>query len=277
MNEAPIKYSVLMSVYKNDNPDYLRLALKSIYEDQSKKPDEIVIVFDGPLTAELYQVLDFFKKDKADIVKYYPQTSNQGLGEALRIGSEMCSGEYIFRMDSDDISHPLRFEKQIAYVESHPQIDVLGTDIAEFDSSLDEKMRIRSCPPNHDDIVKMGIRRNPMNHVSVCIKKSALISSGGYQTLLLLEDYYLWIRMISKGYKFANINEELVYVRVGNGFDSKRSSKVRIKGWRELQKYMLENQMISKRDAILNMLYINAFVNIPPKMKKFVYDYFLRD
>lgn len=269
-------YSVLMSVYKNDDPSFLATALRSIYEDQTVKPDEIVVVFDGPLTDELYSVLNEFQAGKEDVVKYYPQEENHGLGEALRIGSEKCTCDYILRMDSDDISDPKRFEKQIAYVETHPEIDVLGTDIAEFQTSLNENMRVRSCPEHHDDIVKMGKKRNPMNHVTVCMKRTALEKCGGYKTLLLLEDYYLWLHMIASGCKLANIHKSLVYVRVGNGFDSKRGSKERIIGWKTLQDFMLDHGMINKKEAIMNMLYIRAFVNTPSGLKKVLYEKLLR-
>ena len=121
-------YSVLMSVYKNDNPAFLKLALESIYDNQTRKPDEIVVVFDGPIPDELSEVLNNFRIGKESVVFYYPQEINRGLGEALRIGSEKCTGDYILRMDSDDISDPERFVKQIAYVEAHPEIDALGTD-----------------------------------------------------------------------------------------------------------------------------------------------------
>ena len=271
------KYSVLMSVYKNDTPVFLKAALKSIYDEQIRKPDEIVVVFDGPLTNELYKILDDFKIGRDNIVKYYPQAVNRGLGEALRIGSEKCTGDYIFRMDSDDVSDPERFKKQISYVESHPEVDVVGTDIAEFKQSVDENnKRIRRCPAKHEDIVQMGKRRNPMNHVSVCMKKASLIKSGGYKTLLLLEDYYLWLHMIAAGCTLANLNESLVYVRVGNGFDSKRGSKERIAGWKIIQNFMLEHKMITKREAVLNMLYIWGFVNTPVWAKKVLYKKLLR-
>lgn len=270
-------YSVLMSVYKNDAPDFLKIALHSIYEEQTRKPDEIIVVFDGPLTDELYKVLDEFKAGMEKIVKYYPLKVNKGLGEALRIGSEKCKGDYIFRMDSDDVCDPYRFEKQIKYVEAHPEIDVVGTDIAEFNKTPDEpNKRIRVCPAKHEDIVRMGKKRNPMNHVSVCIKKDALFRSGGYQTLLLLEDYYLWLNMIAAGCQLANINETLVYVRVGNGFDSKRGSKERVTGWKVLQKFMVEHGIISKREAYMNMLYIWGFVKTPAWLKKILYEIFLR-
>ena len=123
---------------------------------------------------------------------------------------------------------------------------------------------------------KMGKKRNPMNHVTVCIKKTALIKCGGYQTLLLLEDYYLWLRMIATGGRLANINESLVYVRVGNGFDSKRGSKERIIGWKVLQDFMVEHHMITKMEARMNMLYIRGFVKTPAWLKKLLYQKLLR-
>lgn len=271
------RYSVLMSVYKNDSPDDLATALKSIYDDQTRKPDEIIVVFDGPLTEALLHTLDSFRAGKEDIVRYYPQEENRGLGEALRIGSELCTGEYILRMDSDDVSDPHRFEKQIRYIEAHPEVDVLGTDIAEFNRSPDEPgKRVRACPVRHEDIVEMGKTRNPMNHVSVCMKKSALMKSGGYQTLLLLEDYYLWLHMIAAGCRLANLHESLVYVRVGNGFDSKRGARERITGWRVLQDFMLEHRMITKREARRNMILIRVFVMTPAWLKRLLYQKLLR-
>lgn len=267
-----MKYSVLMSVYKNDNPKFLKKALNSIYEKQTRKPDEIVCVCDGELTAELYKVLNEFKTGKENIVFYYQNKTNMGLGEALRIGAEKCTGDYIFRMDSDDISVPERFEKQTAYMESHPDIDVLGGSIAEFNISPEnENMRLRICPQKHDDIVKMSKKRNPMNHMTVCIKSTALKKCGGYETLLFLEDYYLWLRMIACGCRLENIPEILVYVRVGNGFLKRRKNKSKILGWYKLQKFMLKNGMISKVRALVNMLNIFVLVTFPDFIIGLVY------
>ena len=272
-----MKCSVLMSVYKNDNPDFLKIALESIYDKQTRKPNEVVVVFDGPLKEQLYDVLNAFQKGREDVVKYYPQEVNHGLGEALRIGSELCTGDYILRMDSDDISDARRFEKQIAYVEAHPEVDAVGSDIAEFNEDpTKEDMRTRICPARHEDIVRMCKKRNPMNHVTACIKRSALMKAGGYQTLLLLEDYLLWINMIVAGCKLANINESLVYVRVGNGFDGKRGSKERIIGWSKLQEIMLRHHMINPLEAIMNKIYIRVFVNTPVGLKKWLYNKILR-
>lgn len=271
-----MKTSVLMSVYKKDNPEFLKLALESIYENQTLKPDEIVVVFDGELTNELYTVLDNFKLGKESIVFYYPQDKNRGLGEALRIGAEKCTGDYILRMDSDDIALPNRFEKQIAYIKNNPDVSVLGGNIAEFNFSIDENMRQRICYEKHEDIVKMSKRRNPMNHMTVCIKKSALLESGSYETMLLMEDYYLWLRMIAKGYKFANLNDVLVNVRIGNGFYNRRKSNVRIKSCYKLQKFMLKHRLINAFNAFSNMIIVIGATYCPGWVRKFVYERLLR-
>ncbi len=272
-----LKFSVLMSVYRNDNPEHLRLALESIYTNQTRKPDEIVVIFDGPLTEQLYDVLDSFKKGKEKIVYYYPQKINRGLGEALKIGTKKCHGDYILRMDSDDICVNNRFEKQIKYVEKNPDIDVVGGVIEEFNDSINESgLRKRVCPINHDDIIKMGKKRNPMNHVTVCIKKDSLIGVGGYKSLPYLEDYYLWIRMIANGYHLANMNDTLVYVRVGNGFETRRGNKQQINGWKIIQKTMLNAGLISRFQSVINMIYIRIFVYMPKSIKRIIYSKFLR-
>lgn len=272
-----MKYSVLMSVYKKENPVFLKTALESIYENQTKKPDEIVIVFDGELTDKLYDVLDKFRLGKEEIVKYYPQEINRGLGEALRIGAEKCTGDYIFRMDTDDISIPKRFEMQSAYMENHPETDVLGGAIAEFEQTPEEEnLRRRVCPENHDDIVKMSKRRNPMNHMTVCIKRTALEDSGGYRKMPLMEDYYLWARMLAHGKKFRNIQEPLVYARVGNGFDGRRASKEQITSRKAIMKVMLKHSMVTKPEAFFNVACMCAGVYCPASVRKFAYEKILR-
>lgn len=271
-----MKYSVLMTSYINDNPDFLKIALESIYEKQTRKPDEIVVVFDGPLNDELYKMFDDFRCGKEDFVFYYPQSCNKGRGTALKIGSEKCTGDYIFIMDSDDISVAERFEKQIEYLETNPQIDVLGGNIAEFKKSLDEKMRLRICPKSHNEIVKMITKRNPVNQVTVCIKRSALEKCGGYEELVFAEEYYLWLKMVVSGCKIENMQETLVYVRVGNGFEIRRSSKQQISIWIKIQKYMMKHGMINMLNAFINMVCIVGFTYCPVSLKKIVYDKLLR-
>lgn len=275
--EKSMKTSVLMSVYKNDRAEYLRLALESIYVKQKQKPDEIVVVFDGPLNDGLYAVLDEFKRGKEDIVKYIPLGENKGLGEALRVGTNSCRGEYIFRMDSDDISYEERFEEQYRYMESHPDIDVLGARISEFkEDPYSEKLRQKVCPTNHEDIVRMAKKRNPINHMTVCLRRSSLMKAGGYRPLNYLEDYLLWLKMMCMGFKFANLERPLVYMRVGNGMSIRRSSKDLINGWTKLQEVMLDNGMINRWQAINNKIFIRLFVHTPVWAKELLYKFVLR-
>ncbi|KML33449.1 hypothetical protein VL12_09810 [Rossellomorea marisflavi] len=266
-----------MSVYKNDNSVFFEMALQSIYDKQTLKPNQVVLVLDGPVPNEINVIIENFTNRNPGILTLVPLKKNVGLGEALRVGTTHCEYPIICRMDSDDISDGERFEKQISYMRSHPDIDVLGSNILEFKNDVNEDfLMIREVPQSMNQITLFSKRRNPMNHVTVCMRKSAIEKSGGYETCLLLEDYYLWLKMIANGCKLENINEPLVFVRVGNGFISKRSSKTRIKGWKKLQVYMLDNHMVNRFEAMLNMLYICAFVFTPNVIKGPLYKKFLR-
>ncbi|MBR4343073.1 MAG: glycosyltransferase [Lachnospiraceae bacterium] len=273
-------YSVLLSVYRKDSPVFLAEALDSIYKDQTKKPDEIVIVEDGPVSDETDDVLKRFSEkiyNNGDSrIKIVDLGQNRGLGAALKEGTKHCTGDYIFRMDADDISVPQRFEVMSEYLESHPDIDVLGSDIGEFIDDPERVIRRRVCPSDKNGIIKMSRKRNPMNHVSVAIKRSSLIKVGGYVTMPLIEDYYLWVRMLANGMKLANLNKTLVKVRVGSDFEIRRSRTDRIRSWKKLQNYMLLHGMIGRPRAFWNMLCIRLFVYSPSTIKRFVYGKLLR-
>lgn len=121
------KYSVLMSLYKKEHPEYLRLALDSMI-NQTVKPDEIVLVEDGPLTDELYQVVEEYKH----YLKLVINEKNLGLGLALNEGLKECRNELVARMDTDDISKPNRCEKQLKRFEENPSLAIVGSHIDEF-------------------------------------------------------------------------------------------------------------------------------------------------
>ena len=130
------KISVLMSVYVKENPTFLRDAIKSV-QNQTLKPSELVLVEDGPLTPELYQVLDEVEAQSDIPVKRCPLEQNQGLGLALRYGVLQCQYDIIARMDTDDLAVPDRFEKQLQLMEKE-DLDLLGGHIAEFIDNPDE-------------------------------------------------------------------------------------------------------------------------------------------
>lgn len=274
MENQDITISVLMSVYKNDDKRNLATALKSIYDDQLVKPHEIVLVIDGPVPDPLYKVILEFQATRK-IVKVVELKRNVGLGNALNEGLNYCTADYIARMDADDISLPDRFKKQIDYAKFNPDVDVFGSYITEF-NGLNNERRVRTVPTDHFNILKMLKRRNPMNHVSVMMKREKLIQISGYVEISLLEDYYLWIRMFEKGYIFSNISESLVLVRTESNFARKRSDMRRIRGWWTLQKRMIKNNMIGLRTALVNMVYITIFTITPSFLKNYIYSNFLR-
>lgn len=270
-----MKFSVLMSVYAKEKPDYLRKSLDSILQEQTRKPDQVVLVKDGPLTAELDQLIQDYARDYSQL-KVVALKENQGLGLALREGVQHCQYEWIARMDTDDIAATDRFATQLAYLESHPDTDVLGSEIYEFDEEIDQLVSRKSLPSSHEDISAMLRERNPFCHMTVCFKKSAVLAAGNYQSLPLVEDYYLWVRMAAQGARFANIKQALVYARVGNGMHTRRSDRKQIKSWRVVNDFMLEQGMIKRGQYLKNMTMIRAFIYVPVGLKKYLYKRILR-
>ena len=217
-----IKFSVLMSVYKKENPVYFKQAINSVI-NQTLKPSQIVIVCDGTLTKELYDVINYFQEAYPHLFEIIKYSENKGLGKALNIGLKKCKYDYVARMDTDDISREDRFEKQFAYLLQNDDIAILGSNIAEFDSDINHINSYRIVPSNPAEIEKFAHKRNPFNHMTVILKKEAVINVGSYMDMPLAEDYYLWARMLNKGYKGANINDNLVYARTGDNMIARRS------------------------------------------------------
>ncbi len=227
-----MKTSVLMSVYQNNRADYLRSALESIYDHQTRKPDEIVVVFDGPLTEELYAVLDDFKRGKEDIVTYIPLSENRGLSAALRYGLEKCRNELVLRMDSDDISSPDRFEEMVRLFEEYPELEVAGAFATTIDSEGKEG-RTLSVPTTEEDIYKK-VWTCPFVHPTVCFKKSALMRIGSYSENPgpRQDDYELWFRAVDGGLRCMNLSKPLLYHRFTSESIAKNDVRV---GWARLK------------------------------------------
>ena len=218
-----LKFSVLMPVYWKETPEYFQTALESIL-NQTLMPDEIVIVEDGKLTDELNSIIKTYTSRHPQLFKIIQLETNQGLGKALQIGVENCSYDLIARMDSDDIALPERFEKQINFMREHSDIDVLGSSISEFEGNPENIISYRKLPTEHKDIYKFGQFRSPVNHMTIMYKKKSVLEIGNYQPFRNIEDYWLWGRMLKKGYKFANLPECLVNVRAGNAMLKRRAN-----------------------------------------------------
>lgn len=206
-------FSVLMSVYKKEEPVFLEKALESI-ENQTVEPDQIVLVEDGPITTKLNTVIVNHEKMHPNLYDIVKLTRNQGLGEALRIGLEYCNYDWIARMDTDDISVNTRFERQLETIKNHPELSVLGGQIDEFSNSVSNIVGNRDVPLTQSEIEKFMKWRSPFNHPTVFIKKETLKKVGGYGNQGNLEDYYLWIKILNQGYKVMNIPDVLVHMRV---------------------------------------------------------------
>lgn len=217
-----LKFSVLMSVYINENPEFLEQAFESIIVKQTVMPDEIILVQDGPLSEKLLAVIDHYVLSYPKIIRTVELKENVGLGKALNIGLSHCCHELVARMDTDDISCPDRFEKQLEVFKQESRISVCGGFIEEFDYDMKKSLGIKAVPLEDSDIRKYSRSRNPVNHVTVMFKKEAVLESGGYKTMLFFEDYYLWCRMFKLGNIFHNIPSNLVNVRAGSDMLSRR-------------------------------------------------------
>ena len=137
--------SVLMSIYIKEKTDYVESCFQSLLH-QTVKADEWVVVEDGPLTEEMYALLDRYQKEYPDLIKRVPLSQNQGLGLALRAGVPECRNELIARMDTDDIARSDRFEKQLKMFSDNPSLDICGSDIDEFEETPDKVVAKRSVP-----------------------------------------------------------------------------------------------------------------------------------
>lgn len=270
-----MKFSVLISVYKNEKTDYFRQAMESLLS-QTVTPDQIVLVRDGEVYEELQNAINDYVERYPSVITYLPLEQNGGLGNALKQGLLLCRNELVARMDSDDISVSNRFERQLAFFAEHPDVDIVGGNISEFMNSPDAIVDYRIVPQSHDDIVSYLKSRSPFNHVTVMFKKSAVENAGSYEPFYLFEDWYLWARMFLSGAKFANIDAVLVNVRV---FDmaNRRGGMKYYRSCLELLKFMRDNRVIS-RASYLKIAAIRFFgyVLLPNKLRAWAYKTFLR-
>ena len=245
-------FSIAISVYKSDNPVFFDRALSSITELQTIMPDEVVLVVDGPVSAELNEVINKYEK-KYDAFNVIRLEKNGGLGNALKIAVENAKYDLIARMDSDDVSLPTRFEEQLKYFIKYPNIDIVVGDITEFIGDESNIVGKRSVPTTNEEIREYMKKRCAFNHMSVMYRKHAVQDAGGYQDWFWNEDYYLWIRMWMNGAVFANTGAVLVNVRAGEEMYKRRGGDKYFTSEKQLQDYMLKHKMISYGTYISNI------------------------
>lgn len=264
------KYSVLMSLYKKENPEYLRLAIDSML-NQTVAPDEIVLVEDGPLTDELYAVLDEYP-----MLHRIKNETNLGLGLALNVGLKECRNELVARMDTDDCSKPERCEKQLQRFLEKPYLAIVGSHIDEFIGDTSNVISQRIVPTTSEEIYKFAKKRSAFNHPAVMYSKTAVLENNGYANLKRNQDVDLFGRMQFKGYKAENIDEALLWFRSSDELAKRRKS------WQNTWSYIATIRKFWKMGyssftdyAIVGIAQVGMFL-LPTKVQSYVYKKFLR-
>ena len=263
-------FTVLISLYNKEKPEFLRECLESL-KNQTLPATEIVMVYDGTITHELEEVVTQFITILP--IKIVRLSQNVGLGKALNEGLKHCSYNWVFRMDTDDICLPERFEKQVNFINKYPNVVLCGGHIAEFSDDKTIITSYRKVPIGDISIKKNCLKRNPFNHMAVAFCKNIIEEVGDYQHHFFLEDYNLWLRVIAKGYEVGNLDETLVLVRAGDSMVSRRKGKEYIKG--EWQLFKL------KRSLKLHPLIPNFFIFtlraslriLPTRLLKIIYKF----
>lgn len=270
-----LKFSVCMSVYHGDCPVFFKNAIESLYA-QTRQPDEIVLVVDGPVGEEINQVIAGFASSH-ETFKVIRLEKNSGHAIARQTGLDAAQYEYIAIMDSDDLAVKDRFEKQMTYIEVHPEVDALGGQIDEFIGNPSNVVGTRTVPQTDEEIKTYLKSRCPMNLVTVMLKKEAVQKVGGYIDWYCEEDYYLWVRMVEQGMTFANLPENLVNVRVGEEMYQRRGGMRYFKSEASLQHYMYRHGIISLPRYLYNVAgRFTVQVAMPNKMRSFVFQKLFR-
>ena len=284
--------SVLMSVYKSEKGPLLERALQSVWDDQTRKPDQIVLIEDGPLPAELEEVVQklqaAFKvqeqqscvqsslqskaaEPSAKILTVVKLQVNGGLTKALNVGLQHVTGDLVARMDSDDIAAPNRFELQERFLEEHPEIDIVGGSMQEFDDEH-ECLNVRHYPQTHEEACKYIVKACPLAHPAVMMRKRMFDEGLKYdERYRMSQDIKLWYDAILAGYKIANLPDVCLYFRQQGDVFRRRS---RVKAWNEFKIYM---NGIYRMHGLFTLAYRYPiaryiFRNLPPSMVKRIYE-----
>lgn len=272
--EEQIPYSVLMSVYQKDHPEWLDVAMESMLR-QTYPPFEFVLVEDGPLTEDLYRVIENKQRNYPDIIHRIPLEQNRGLGLALRCGIEKCRSEWIARMDSDDYARPDRMEKQMKAAINR-SVDIVGSDIYEFQGEISNRTALRAFPETSEELARFARRKTPFAHPSVLLKRSSVLAAGNYTDAYLHEDYDLFLRMLVNGCRGYTVKEPLVFMRVNDDFYMRRG------GLKYLCKLLSFNYKVYKKHWIgTDDFLIRSCGNIvvcllPNRLRVWFYKHYLR-
>lgn len=272
---SQMKYSVLMSVYAKDKPEYLFAAVNSMLT-QTVPPEQFVIVIDGPVLDELLQPVYEYQRYYVDLFTIVPLEKNGGLGNALNEGLKHCRNELVARMDADDISLPERCEKELACFCEDETLDICGCNIDEFEGEPENVLTSRVVPSEYEQIKRFMRRRQAFNHPTVMFKKPAVIQAGGYLPIKRKEDFDLFSRMLAGGARAKNLGEHLYLYRVNRENYKRRKSRDNFRS----ALYVYWRHWKRKGCLLTDLLVICSaevfFFILPDGMMKWFSDNFLR-
>lgn len=267
--------SVLMSVYQSEKGPFLERALRSVWDDQTRKPEHIVLVEDGPLPAELEAIVDStmlrINVTGVATMNVVKLSENGGLTKALNVGLKQVTGDLVARMDSDDIADSRRFELQENFLNEHPEIDIVGGSMQEFDDN-NECLNIRHYPQTHEEVCKYIVKACPLAHPAVMMRKRIFDEGLRYdERYRMSQDIKLWYDAILSGYRIANLPEVCLYFRQQGDVFRRRS---RVKAWNEFKIYM---NGIYRMHGMFSTAYLYpiaryVFRNLPPSIVKRIYE-----
>lgn len=268
-------YSVLMSVYIKEQPEYLRKSAESIFA-QTVPTNDFVLMCDGPVTEEMNHVIEELQAEHGDILHVIRLENNEGLWHALNYGLKECKNELIARMDSDDIAPPYRCELQLRKFEDDPELAIVGGAIDEFEGDPTNVISHKNMPLSFEDVSRYSRSRNPFNHPTVMYRKSAVLAVGSYPDIILHEDYALWANLLLSGAKGCNLPETLCYMRVNSGLYDRRGGLEYFLKAAKFRWHLFRIGFYSLWNFIYVTAALAAVCLVPRSVRKLAYRKFLR-
>lgn len=269
-------YSVLMTVYHQEDPVFFEWAIRSMLF-QTVRPDDFVIVCDGPLTPALDSVIDHYVRREPDMFQILRLKENCGSGAASRQGLQLCRNELVARMDADDLAASNRAELQLREFRTDPELAAVGGQMAEFVSDHNVVSAYRILPEEHEALRRCAGSRSPLNNITAMFRKSAALAVGNYSDVRAREDYELWIRMLSAGYRMKNVPQVLAFARVGNDMYGRRRGVQYFRLTMHTEKLLLRHGFISPvKYGMEAVLRFTASVLLPKRISYWMFSLLMR-
>jgi glycosyltransferase involved in cell wall biosynthesis len=266
-------FALLLTVYGGDRADHVREAFRSAVDAQTRRPDQVILVQDGPVSADLAHCLAELTKESPVPVTYLPLEHNGGLGLALDAGLAASRYDVVARMDADDIAMPHRFAVQLPVIERGA--DLVGGGMLEFGTGRDDIVGSRTPVSDPDHIARYARLHDPFNHPTIVYRRTAVLTAGGYGDMPLMEDYWLFARMIASGATVVNLPEPLVYYRVGEGAYERRGGLVLLRAELRLQRELLRSGFTTPAQYLRNVSVRGGYRLTPAWIRRPLYRRFV--